>query len=213
EPETIDAPVLAPGRQASPTAGAAPLEAATTDASVASPAAAPVHAAPRRRRRVRAAVVAGAAAAALLAAAFGYTFLDRDGSADRNTEQVPVGASAPEPAAVRVSVTGANTSYTGPCSPPADRAPTFTATFTAAEPVRISYRWVSDDGSVVDPQWRVMTLRGSGTGTEGRATGRDTVQVTTYAKAGTLNSTIGVEIRDPVRTVSRLIPFSVTCRN
>ncbi|MFJ3202523.1 protein kinase [Streptomyces sp. NPDC086989] len=213
DPETVDAPVVAPGPEASPGAGAAPLEAATADAPVASPAAAPVHAAPRRKRRVRAAVVGGAAAAALLAAALGYAFVERDGGADRSPDQVPVGASAPEAATVQVSVAGSNTAYTGPCSPPADRAPTFTATFTAAEPVRISYRWVSDDGSVVDPQWRVMTLRGGGTGAGGRATGRDTVQVTTYAKAGTLNSTIGVEIRDPVRVVSQQIPFSVTCRN
>ncbi|MEU9181752.1 hypothetical protein AB0C90_33875 [Streptomyces sp. NPDC048550] len=71
---------------------------------------------------------------------------------------------------------------------------------------------MSDDGSVVDPHWRVMTL--GGTGAEGwAATGEDTVRLTTYSKAGTLNSRIGVEIRDSVHAASDQVPFSVSSRN
>ncbi|MGW4690343.1 protein kinase domain-containing protein [Streptomyces sp. NPDC004244] len=202
EPETVDAPVVAP------------LEATAAGAPVATPAAShaasPVTSpgAPRRRRRGRAALVAGGAAVLLVGSALGYVLVQGEAGAGASAGQVPVGASSPDASAVRVAVSGSNTAYAGACAPPADRAPTFTATFTASQPARISYRWVSEDGSVVDPHWRVMTLGGTAA-----ATGQDTVRLTTYSKSGTLDSRIGVEIRDPVRTASNQVPFSVTCRN
>ncbi|MFJ9648589.1 protein kinase [Streptomyces sp. NPDC101206] len=202
EPETVDAPVVTP------------LEATAAGAPVATPAAShaasPVTSpgAPRRRRRGRAALVAGGAAVLLVGSALGYVLVQGEAGAGASAGQVPVGASSPDASAVRVAVSGSNTAYAGACAPPADRAPTFTATFTASQPARISYRWVSEDGSVVDPHWRVMTLGGTAA-----ATGQDTVRLTTYSKSGTLDSRIGVEIRDPVRTASNQVPFSVTCRN
>lgn len=35
--------------------------------------------------------------------------------------------------------------------------------------------------------------------------------MTTYAETGTYRSAIGVEVREPVRTTSSSVPFSVTC--
>ncbi|MEU6314305.1 serine/threonine protein kinase, partial [Streptomyces sp. NPDC047014] len=164
--------------------------------------------APRRRRRARGALLAGGAVLAVLAAGLGYAFVGHDAAFGRDgTEPVPVAATSPEATAVRVVVSGTHTTYAGSCPPPDSLAPTFTATFTASGPGRVSYRWVSDDGSVVDPHWRVLTLGGPGT-----APAQDTVRLTAYAKAGTLDSRIGVEIRDPVRTTSNRVPFEVTCR-
>lgn len=157
---------------------------------------------------------AGAAACALLVAGLGYALTDRSEGNEAGADQAPAGASAslreagttPAASAVRVSVVGSNTTYAGACPSPGHQAPTFTATFTAAEPTRISYRWVSKDGSVVDPHWRVLSI-----GDEGTRTSQDTVRLTTYAKAGTLNSEIGVELRQPFAGTSNAVPFSMTC--
>lgn len=105
-----------------------------------------------------------------------------------------------------MSVAGANTTYTGSCPTPESRAPAFTATFTASEPTLISYRWVSGDGSVVDPHWRTMSI-----GDKANPTGHDTVRLTTYAKAGTLTTGMAVELQSPTRTTSNPVPFSITC--
>ncbi|MFE0718825.1 serine/threonine protein kinase, partial [Streptomyces sp. NPDC058892] len=109
-------------------------------------------------------------------------------------------------AGVRMSVTGTNTTYSGSCPTPEGRAPAFTATFSASEPTLISYRWVSGDGSVVDPQWRTMSVGG-----EANPTGRDTVRLAAYAKTGTLTTGMAVELQSPARVLSRPVPFSITC--
>lgn len=117
------------------------------------------------------------------------------------------GKSAPPPQTVSVTVTGAHTEYSGGCPPPGERAPAFTATFTVGRlPAEVSYRWVAEDGSVDDPGWRKLSFPEG----DGR-TRQDTVVVTTYSETGTYRSEIGVEVREPVRTVSETVPFSVTC--
>ncbi|MFE2880732.1 serine/threonine protein kinase, partial [Streptomyces roseus] len=107
---------------------------------------------------------------------------------------------------LRMSVAGANTVYTGGCPIPSDRAPAFTATFSASEPTVISYRWVSGDGSVVDPHWRTLSV-----GSKGNPTGHDTVRLTAYAKTGTLATGMAVELQSPTRATSNPVPFSITC--
>ncbi|MFF5160478.1 hypothetical protein ACFY3N_30360 [Streptomyces sp. NPDC000348] len=115
--------------------------------------------------------------------------------------------SAPPPQTVSVTVTGARTEYAGSCPPARERAPAFTATFTVGRlPAEVSYRWVAEDGSVDDPGRRKLSFP-EGVG----RTKHDTVTVTTYAETGTHRSGIGVEVRDPVRTASETVPFSVTC--
>ncbi|WP_328726400.1 serine/threonine-protein kinase [Streptomyces sp. NBC_00259] len=181
---------------------------------------------PPRRRRT-AAVIAGAVACALLIAGLSYALVNHghdEGGNDKaagtngssqDTGATPGAGSSPSQAEqdasasqqVRVTVTGVNTTYVGACSPPADRAPTFTATFAVDQvPARITYRWVSKDGSVVDRKWRSLTFPG-----DGDRTGQDVVRLTAYSKAGTFTSEIGVEVKGPLGTTSNTVPFSVTC--
>ncbi|WP_405533085.1 serine/threonine protein kinase [Streptomyces avidinii] len=176
---------------AAPTAAAPAAEAPAVPPAVAP--AKPADAAPRRTRRTAVLVSAGAAACVLVAGGLAYALTGNDGDAAPGS-------------GVRVSVAGANTTYTGRCPTPEGRAPAFTATFTAPEPTLISYRWVSGDGSVVDPHWRTMSI-----GDKANPTGHDTVRLTTYTKAGTLTTGMAVELQSPTRTLSNPVPFSITC--
>lgn len=108
---------------------------------------------------------------------------------------------------IRVTVTGANTTYSGACPPPAEQAPTFTVTFAVDQaPAELTYRWVSKDGSVVDREWRTVTFPEGGD-----RTGQDTVRLTAWHKSGTFKSEIGVQVKGPELTSSNTVPFSITC--
>ncbi|MFJ2593522.1 serine/threonine-protein kinase [Streptomyces erythrochromogenes] len=170
--------------------------ATTTKPSPEPPAESPVASGPPRKRRTAALVAAGAAACLVAAGGLAYA-LTGDGDDGGDAAAGP---------GVRVSVTGTNTTYSGSCPTPEGRAPAFTATFTAPEPTLISYRWVSGDGSVVDPQWRTMSI-----GDKANPTGRDTIRLATYAKTGTLTTGMAVELQSPTRTLSNPVPFSITC--
>ncbi|MFD3442870.1 serine/threonine-protein kinase [Streptomyces sp. NPDC058685] len=174
---------------------------------------------PRKRRRT-AAVVAAAVACALLVAGLSYALIDHghdeDGKNKANTGATPGAASSPSRAGqdasasqqVRATVTGVNTTYVGACSPPADQAPTFTATFAVDQvPATITYRWVSKDDSVVDREWRTLTFPAGGD-----RTGQNVVQLTAYSRAGTFTSEIGVEVKGPPGATSNTVPFSITCQ-
>ncbi|MFJ3516990.1 serine/threonine-protein kinase [Streptomyces sp. NPDC090131] len=169
----------------------APRPSEATPTAVATTAAAA--AAPPRKRRTAVFVAAGAAACVLIAAGLAYALTE----SNRETALA---------SGVRMSVAGANTKYVGSCPTPESKAPAFTATFTASEPTLISYRWVSGDGSVVDPHWRTMSI-----GDEANPTGHDTVRLTTYAKTGTLTTGMAVELQSPGRATSNPVPFSITC--
>ncbi|MGW3417403.1 protein kinase domain-containing protein [Streptomyces phaeochromogenes] len=108
---------------------------------------------------------------------------------------------------IRVTVTGANTTYSGACPPPAEQAPTFTVTFAVDQaPAELTYRWVSKDGSVVDREWRTVTFPAGGD-----RTGQDTVRLTAWHESGTFKSEIGVQVKGPELTSSNTVPFSITC--
>ncbi|WP_327398230.1 serine/threonine-protein kinase [Streptomyces phaeochromogenes] len=108
---------------------------------------------------------------------------------------------------IRVTVTGANTTYSGVCPPPAEQAPTFTVTFAVDQaPAELTYRWVSKDGSVVDREWRTVTFPEGGD-----RTGQDTVRLTAWHKSGTFKREIGVQVKGPELTSSNTVPFSITC--
>ncbi|WP_406841624.1 serine/threonine-protein kinase (plasmid) [Streptomyces sp. AHU1] len=125
----------------------------------------------------------------------------------RQMEATPTNPGSLASQTVRVTVTGDNTTYVGSCSPPADQAPTFTATFAVDQaPSKITYRWFSKDGSVVDHEWRSLTF-----GANEDRTGQDTVRLTTYQSGGTLASEIGVEVKSSPNARSNTVPFSVTC--
>ncbi|MFE5677066.1 serine/threonine-protein kinase [Streptomyces erythrochromogenes] len=170
--------------------------ATTTKPSPEPPTESPEASGPPRRRRTATLVAAGAAVCLLAAGGLAYALTgDGDDAGDAATGS-----------GVRVSVTGTNTTYSGSCPTPEGRAPAFTATFTAPEPTLISYRWVSGDGSVVDPQWRTLSI-----GDKANPTGRDTIRLATYAKTGTLTTGMAVELQSPTRTLSNPVPFSITC--
>ncbi|EGG49556.1 serine/threonine protein kinase [Streptomyces griseoaurantiacus M045] len=189
---------------------------------------APTVAPPRRPGRRKATLWAAAAAAfVVLAGGLGYALAnngdegdkggtdtkagtstagtaaggDQDGAAVEND-----GAAAPPPATV--SVTGAHTTYAGSCPPPQGQAPTFTATFEVTKlPTTFTYRWVSSGGTVVDRAWRKLSFAAGGPRTH-----QESISVTSYARAGTLSSAMGVEIKSEQQTVSDTVPFTLTCQ-
>ncbi|MFJ6726686.1 protein kinase [Streptomyces sp. NPDC091281] len=111
------------------------------------------------------------------------------------------------PPTVRVTVTGAHTDYTGACPPPREAAPSFTATVTVGRvPAKVSYRWVARDGELADQSWKTLDFpAGGGTSRQVRVT------VTAYEEGATYRNAIAFEVREPVRTTSAFVPFTVTC--
>ncbi|MET9764408.1 serine/threonine-protein kinase [Streptomyces sp. NPDC006372] len=115
--------------------------------------------------------------------------------------------SSPPPQSVRVSLAGSRTDYAGECPPPSAEAPRFTATFTVGRlPAEVRYRWVTEDGSLTDRNWKTLSFPEGG----GRSK-QDAVTLTTNEKTGTFENEISVEVREPVRTKSESVSFSVTC--
>ncbi|MEU8946304.1 serine/threonine-protein kinase [Streptomyces sp. NPDC048489] len=184
-------------------------------------------------RRGVALVAAGAALCAVALAGTGYALFGGDddggkkgsaagataspGSASADAKGGSQGAEeAADPGAgddsstsegVRMKVTGSRTTYAGQCPPPDGEAPTFTATFTVDRlPAQFSYRWVSKDGSVTDDAWRTLSFPNGGSLTK-----QVSVSLTTWAKAGTFSSEIGVELNAPLRGRSNTVPLSLTC--
>ncbi|MFJ8535117.1 protein kinase [Streptomyces sp. NPDC093591] len=192
---------------------------------------------PDRNRRAVVALIAGLAALALALAGLTYALLNRGGNGDEaggdttsqeNDATAPTGTgdentsggaesptptpsssrtTAPAPQSVKVTLTGADTEYSGSCPPPSGEAPSFTATFTVGRlPAEVSYRWVSEDGEVMDSGWKTLSFPEGGERTK-----QDRAFVTTYDESGTFENEISVEVRDPVETKSDSVAFSVTC--
>ncbi|MGW3987853.1 protein kinase domain-containing protein [Streptomyces sp. NPDC004830] len=117
------------------------------------------------------------------------------------------GKSSPPPQSVRVGLDGTRTRYSGTCPPPGVRAPRFTVTLTVGTlPAEVRYRWRTGDGQVLDEGWKTLSFPESGSRTK-----RDTVTVTTDEESGSFENEIRVEVREPVRTTSDAVPFSITC--
>ncbi|MEU5324123.1 protein kinase [Streptomyces sp. NPDC021056] len=139
-------------------------------------------------------------------AGLGYTFMNQDDDKTGREADTTSAGSASQP--VSVAVTGKATTFDGSCPGAEGQAPWFTATFrTDRAPVQFSYRWVSDNGAVVDREWRTLSFR------EGDPTSKtETVRLSTWAQEGTLTSAMAVEIKSPFDTKSNSVPFSITCR-
>ncbi|WP_189819934.1 serine/threonine-protein kinase [Streptomyces olivaceoviridis] len=165
----------------------------------------PAPAPARRSRRTAYLIGAAAAVLVLLGGGLAYALVTRADDKDKDGG-AGTGASASRP--VSVTVTGGATTYDGSCPPGEGQAPWFTATFTTDRaPVQFSYRWVSQNGSVVDRQWRTLSFR------EGDpASKKETVRLSTYAQEGTLRSALAVEIKSPFEAKSNAVAFSITCR-
>ncbi|MFB6640520.1 protein kinase [Streptomyces chartreusis] len=232
------APTVAAFPAPSQTAPTAPVPAPGPTRPVApGPATAPVR--PDRNRRAALTLIAGIAVLALAVAGLTYALLNRGGGGggnegnDGTTSQAGGGTSqketedeggssekdspspspsesrtsAPAPQTVQVALTGSNLEYSGACPPPSGEAPAFTASFTVGRlPAEVTYRWVSEDGKVMDQGWKTLSFPEGG----GR-TKQDRAFVTTYDDDGTFENQISVEVRDPVKTKSNSVPFSVTC--
>ncbi|MEV7388941.1 serine/threonine-protein kinase [Streptomyces sp. NPDC091215] len=128
-------------------------------------------------------------------------------SSTRSTSPSASASSSAPTQSVQVSVAGSRTDYSGTCPPPTAQAPTFTATFTVGSvPVDVQYRWVLKNGSLDDQGWKTLSFPDSGGKTR-----QTRVTVTTWSDSGTLNDSIAVEVRSPVKTTSDSVPFSVTC--
>ncbi|MFD3373939.1 MULTISPECIES: protein kinase [unclassified Streptomyces] len=230
-PATPAPAVVTGAPEFAPTVTGAPAQSAPTHSTPHTP---PAPEAPRRNRSISAVLVAGAVACVVGIAGLGYALTGQgnDGTADPNRATASSSPSqsadsgskdVAEPAAapsadeqeqeqagaqmIRVTVTGANTTYSGACPPPAEQAPTFTVTFAVDQaPAQLTYRWVSKDGSVVDREWRTVTFPAGGD-----RTGQDTVRLTAWQKSGTFQSEIGVQVKGPELTSSNTVPFSITC--
>ncbi|MFC9430171.1 protein kinase [Streptomyces sp. NPDC056987] len=199
----------------------------------------PVPPAPsRRNRRGTALMAAGVALCALALAGTGYAVVNAgdDDEKQQNAATAGAGAASPdtkdasqdasqnaeETAApstgaggqdtstsegVQMQVTGSQATYSGPCPPPSGEAPIFTASFTVDRlPAQFSYRWVSTDGTVTDETWRTLSFPNGGSLTK-----QVSVSLTTWAKAGTFESEIGVELNAPLKGKSNMVPLSLTC--
>ncbi|MFF2101324.1 serine/threonine-protein kinase [Streptomyces sp. NPDC058202] len=161
----------------------------------------------RRGRRRTYRVWAAAVALILSGGGIAYTVMNQDDDKSAKKAETTSTGSASQP--VSVAVTGNATSFDGTCPGGDGEAPWFTATFkTDRAPVQFSYRWVSDNGAVVDKDWRTLAFR------EGDPTSKtETVRLSTWAQAGTLKSAMAVEIKSPFDTKSNPVPFSITCRS
>ncbi|MET9439523.1 serine/threonine-protein kinase [Streptomyces sp. NPDC006610] len=235
-----DAPPTTPYAPAAATPAAEPPSTAPTRPVPApAPATGSTAVPPPRDRRAVPVLVAGVAAVALALAGLTYTLLndgDGDGTAGGGTatpsarvsapasatgrESAPDETSAPSPRpsrsapsatappqSVTVTVSGERTAYSGPCPPPGAEAPAFTATFTVGRlPAEVDYRWVTRDGEVAGGGWKTLSFS-----KDGPRTRQDRVTVTAYAGGGTYENEIGVQVRSPVETRSRTVPFSVSC--
>ncbi|MEU2286367.1 serine/threonine-protein kinase [Streptomyces sp. NPDC013178] len=194
---------------------------------------------PDGNRRTAGVLIAGVVAVALAVAGLTYALLNRgdgndgadkgvtnsqsqgvspsaspEASATQSSEEPSPSPSASEsatseapPQSVAVAVTGAHTDYAGACPPSNEGAPAFTATITVGRlPAQVSYRWVTKDGELADSGWKTLDFPAGGGKSQ-----QDKVIVTTYAQSGTYRNSIGVEVREPRRTTSNSVPFSVTC--
>ncbi|MEU0840931.1 protein kinase [Streptomyces sp. NPDC005962] len=188
----------------------------------------------RRNRRSTALVAAGVALCALALAGTGYAVVNAGDDDGKQQSSATAGAGAASPdtkdasqnaeetaapstgaggqdtstsEGVQMQVTGSQTTYSGPCPPPSGEAPIFTASFTVDRlPAQFSYRWVSTDGTVTDEAWRTLSFPNGGSLTK-----QVSVSLTTWAKAGTLESEIGVELNAPLKGKSNMLPLSLTC--
>ncbi|MEU6260077.1 serine/threonine-protein kinase [Streptomyces sp. NPDC047043] len=209
-----------------PTAPTQPVPGPATTATAAPP--------PERNRRAGVVLLVGVVVLALAIAGLTYALLNRGngGGGDNNADNTrsdtgtsstatrsnPGGGASPTPSpsksaskaapqSVSVTLSGANTDYSGACPPAQGDAPGFTATFTVGRlPAEVSYRWVSKDGQVMDPGWKTMSFPEGGGKTK-----QDKAFVTTYNSTGTFRNSISVEVRSPKQTTSNSVPFSVTC--
>ncbi|MFF9912858.1 serine/threonine-protein kinase [Streptomyces sp. NPDC013457] len=115
---------------------------------------------------------------------------------------------APPAPTVLVHVRAVRDSYSGPCPPPAERAPAFAATLTVSRtPASVEYRWVTESGeSSAEEGWRRLEFPAGGP--EERSVEHTEL---THREDDTRRDRIRMEVRSPAGKSSDWVAFSVTC--
>ncbi|MEU9028385.1 serine/threonine-protein kinase [Streptomyces sp. NPDC048383] len=108
---------------------------------------------------------------------------------------------------VTVHVHTLRAAYSGSCPPPAVGAPAFTATLEVARtPAELEYRWATRSGVPTGQGWVSLAYE------EGGPRTRQLLHTELAHRAGAvLADAVRLEVRQPVRTDSAWLDFSVTC--
>ncbi|MFE1230028.1 serine/threonine-protein kinase [Streptomyces sp. NPDC059442] len=117
------------------------------------------------------------------------------------------GSPTPPAQTVQVFVTAVRARYTGPCPPPQDAAPAFTAAVAVGRtPASVEYRWVTESGEGSGSDWRKLEFP------EGGPASRQLDHTETADRgAGAHRDRVRLEVRAPARVESDWEAFSVTC--
>lgn len=110
-----------------------------------------------------------------------------------------------------VSVVGATArgTYTGPCPPPAERAPSFQAVITVPSgPTNVTYRWLTGSGGSSDPTPKTLHFPGTG-----RQHAAITFIESGYLPDQTLADWVAVYVSSPLMVKSNHMGFTTTCHS
>ncbi|MEU9235888.1 serine/threonine-protein kinase [Streptomyces subrutilus] len=127
----------------------------------------------------------------------------------RPSASVPASASAPAGPEQHVSVyvDTVRASYSGSCPPPAERAPSFTATVEVERlPVRLAYRWATRSGQTSGPGWQFLAYEEGGP----RSRRLEHTELT-HAPGGGYEDAVRLEVRGPADVATQWVATSVTC--
>lgn len=108
---------------------------------------------------------------------------------------------------VAVYVRTVRDSYRGACPPPAEEAPSFTATVElTGVPAVLEYRWATRDGDTSGPDWQSVTYEAGGP----KSRQLEHTELTHHPD-GTFEDAVRLEVRAPAQAASDWLEFSVTC--
>nr|WP_256223789.1 serine/threonine-protein kinase [Streptomyces sp. ok210] len=150
-----------------------------------------------RWRSSRIAVLGLAVSAMLLAGVLANSVVGENAAAGRKKS----------PTTVSVTVSGINTAYSGDCPPGRDSAPTLVAMFKSDRtPNSISYRWVAQGTSLLDPEWKTLRFD------DESFTRKVSMDFSGYQRDIPIGVQIGVEMRAPRTAKSNFVPVAMSCR-
>ncbi|MET3988120.1 serine/threonine-protein kinase [Streptomyces sp. PvR034] len=127
-------------------------------------------------------------------------------SATPSPSPSPSGSATPDQK-VTVSVRAVRDRYSGPCPPPEESAPAFTASLEVVRtPVVVEYRWTTRSGVSSAPDWQAVTFEAGG----------PTVRELSFTElshrpGATLDDAVRLEVRRPGALASDWVNFSVRC--
>ncbi|WP_329391113.1 serine/threonine protein kinase [Streptomyces sp. NBC_01351] len=97
--------------------------------------------------------------------------------------------------------------YTGPCPPPGERAPAFTATVEVERtPVTLEYRWATRSGQSSGPGWQSVTYEEGGP----RSRRLEHTELT-HVPDTEREDAVRLEVRGPAEVATQWVDISVTC--